>query len=557
MSQFQTNEARVPVVIFTYDRTGLVTVFEAGVLSAAGLDPDERPARALLERCWCPIAPEHVRQALAGEEVSVVAEAAGRVLEVHHFPLRHPCDGIVDLVIGVVFDVTDGAAPDGPDHASRREPEPRAATLAVDLGARYDPVVDLPGRPLLNDRLDQAIVLARRGCARVALLLVGLDGVSEMGARGLRDALLLRAGRRVRELLRESDTLARLDGSTLGALLVDIDRAGALRVAEKLARALAEPFLVAGRTCALAPAIGLALFPEHGADADAVLRSGWDALERARRSGGCAVADDDDRHRGTAMLAELRDGIERGELVLHYQPLVDLGTGETVALEALARWQHPQRGLLPPAAFIPLVEKAGLVRPLASRVLMTALGHCRTWRATGHAVGVAVNLSMRNLLDPQLPDTVAALLRTWGAEPAWLRLEITESVVMTDRERVVGTLGRLREMGAVLAIDDVGSGYASLSLARELPVQQLKIDKSGVAAMAHDRAAVASVRATIDLGHSLGLEVVAEGVEERATWEALRAMDCDLAQGYYVSPALPLDEVERWLAAEPRISASA
>jgi len=252
-----------------------------------------------------------------------------------------------------------------------------------------------------------------------------------------------------------------------------------------------------------------------------------------------------------ALSGALRDAIERGELTLHYQPQVDLASGHVCSVEALVRWPHPVHGLIPPDQFIPLAEQTGLIAPLTDWVLADAIRQGRAWQRAGLLLGVSVNLSMWNLHDPALPDRVAALLHTHGLAPAWLRLELTESALMADTDRSMDVLARLAALGVHLAVDDFGSGYSSLAYLKKLPVDELKIDKGFVREMATDETDRAIVASTVGMGHALGLRVVAEGIEDQATWELLAGMGCDVAQGYYVARPLPPDALVRWLREAP------
>jgi len=268
----------------------------------------------------------------------------------------------------------------------------------------------------------------------------------------------------------------------------------------------------------------------------------------------CAVySPEQDQHSPDrlALVAELRRAIDEGNLVLHYQPKVDLARGHVVGVEALVRWPHPKRGLVPPDDFSPLAERTGMIRPLPLWVLDAALGQRREWQGTSLAVPVAVNLSMRNLHDPALPDILGELLRKWNGTPDWLVLEITESSLMADTTRALQVLGRLRDMGLPIAIDDFGTGYSSLTYLRQLPVQELKIDRSFVQQMSAGDAVI--VRWTIGLGHDLGMTVVAEGVEDVRTWQRLGQFACDLVQGYLVSRPLPAAQLALWMSSSNQI----
>jgi EAL domain-containing protein (putative c-di-GMP-specific phosphodiesterase class I) len=299
--------------------------------------------------------------------------------------------------------------------------------------------------------------------------------------------------------------------------------------------------------------IGIALCPEHGEDADTLLRRADIAMYTAKRAheGFAFYQPEQDDHTPDRLLlaGELRHAIENDQLVLHYQPKASFATGCVSHVEALVRWNHPQRGLVPPDQFIPLAEQTGLIRPLFLWVLNDALHQCSLWQQEGIGLHVAVNLSMRNLQDPRLPDTLVNLLSRWNLEPTWVELEITESALAADPERAMRILTRFSAMGMRITIDDFGTGYSSLAYLKRLPVDEIKIDKSFVLGMVNDENDATIVRSTIDLGHNLGLKVVAEGVEDQATWDLLTAWGCDLAQGYFLSHPLPAPDLVAWLRA--------
>jgi EAL domain-containing protein (putative c-di-GMP-specific phosphodiesterase class I) len=250
---------------------------------------------------------------------------------------------------------------------------------------------------------------------------------------------------------------------------------------------------------------------------------------------------------GLGLVAQIRNAIEQGELIVHYQPEVELATGETRRVEALVRWEHPERGLLQPDDFIPLARQSALVRPITRYVLDVALGQCRAWRDAGIDVGVGVNLAARDLGDARLEEEVSDALRRWKLEPDVLELEIPENAIISDRERIQSMLTRLSERGVRLAVDDFGSGYASLSHLKQLPVDVLKVDQSFVQNVGSDHEDEAIVRSTIDLAHSLGVVVVAEGVESEDVLKQLRTLGCDLAQGFVLAHPAPADEMTEWL----------
>jgi diguanylate cyclase (GGDEF)-like protein len=415
----------------------------------------------------------------------------------------------------------------------------------------HDQLTRLPNRRLLAELGAQALRAARRSGQSVGLLLVNLDRFKEINdTLGHRtgDALLRQIGPRLSAELREVDTVARLGGDEFAVLLPEIaDQPAAERVAVRLLDALRRAFDVEGLSLALEASVGVAVQPDHADSIEGLLRCADVAMYHAKQAhAGLAVYDAEaDRHTPArlTLLAELREALERRELVLHFQPVAELDSGRVRRVEALVRWQHPRHGLLYPDSFIPAAEQTGLIKPLSLYVIDAALRQCRAWRDDGWDVSVAVNLSARNLLDLELPADVTRLLRTWGLPPDALELELTETTVMVDPGRSLRVLGGLAEMGVRLAIDDYGTGYSSLAYLRRLPVHELKIDKSFVLTMSREQGNEVIVRSTIDLARHFGLRVVAEGVEDQATLRLLAALGCDAAQGYYLSPPVPAAEV--------------
>ncbi len=409
--------------------------------------------------------------------------------------------------------------------------------------ALHDPLTDLPNRSLFHDRAGQAIRSARRARTRVALMILDLDRFKEINdtlGHHNGDQLLKQIGPRLRSALRDSDSIARLGGDEFGVLLPQIgDEDDTLAVAEKIRQALRAPVALSGITLDLGATVGIAVYPEHGDDVETLLQRADVAMYLAKEDhSGCELylpERDEYSPARLALVGELRRAIDRGELVLHYQPKADLRTGHVAGVEALVRWEHPERGLLFPDEFVPLAERTGLIRELTLAVLDGALGQLRAWQDDGLQLTVSVNLSARDLLDLDLPETVARLLHGYDLPPDRLELEITESVILADPMRARLVLNRLGAMGVQLAIDDFGSGYSSLAYLKRLPVKQIKIDRSFVMNMEQDENDAVIVRSTIDLGRNLGLMVVAEGVESEAIWSDLARLDCDLAQGYYLS----------------------
>ncbi len=334
-------------------------------------------------------------------------------------------------------------------------------------------------------------------------------------------------------------------------LLPGDDQESAVGAARKLLAALAAPVTLRDQGVVAGGSIGIALYPDHGEEAATLLRRADVAMYAAKRAGtGYALyAPDHDQHTPgrLALISALHGAIARDELRLHYQPTVDVTTGQVHMVEALARWQHPERGLLPPDDFIPLAEQTGLIVPLTRWVLDTTARQLRAWADAGLDLGAAVNLSARVLHDPDLPATIAALLDAHAVPATRLRVEVTESAVMAHPASALDVLTRLAALGVRIAIDDFGTGYSSLAYLKRLPVDEIKIDKSFVTHMTTDSDDATIVASTIGLGHSLGLRFVAEGVEDARTWQILEALNCDGAQGYYVSHALPPDDLGRWL----------
>ncbi len=433
--------------------------------------------------------------------------------------------------------------------------ERKAWEEALEHQALHDALTGLPNRSLLHDRLQQAIEVGRRGEQSMALLMMDLDrfkDVNDTFGHHAGDVLLGAVAVRLRSELRASDTVARLGGDEFAIVLAGVDgEGGAERAARKLLRALELPFQVEGESLHIGASIGMALFPDHGADGDLLMRHADIAMYVAKRAGsGCSLySPDEDTHSPNrlALVGELRHAAELGQFELHYQPKVEMASLRVTGVEALVRWRHPRHGLLAPDEFIPLAEHSGLIRALGLWVIEAALRQSRLWSDQGLDLKVAVNLSMRSLHDPQLPETLAGLLQGLGVVAGRLQVEITESTLMGDPERAQSVLGALAAMGVELSIDDFGTGYSSLSYLRRLPVRELKIDKSFVLDMACDLNAAVIVRSTADLGHNLGLSVVAEGVEDRRTWQMAADMGCDLAQGHLIGRPQPAASLTRQL----------
>ena len=422
--------------------------------------------------------------------------------------------------------------------------------------ASHDALTELPNRTLLQERLADALRASARDDAPLALLLLDLDHFKEVNdalGHHAGDGLLRQVGPRLHSALCASDTVARLGGDEFAVLLPGADAAAAGAVGGAILAALEPPFEVAGRVVEVRASVGAALAPAHGTAAEDLLRRADVAMYMAKRGQrGYALYDPaQDTHTPErfTLIQELRQAIGDGGLILHFQPQVLLGSGRGCGMEALVRWPHPTRGLIPPDEFVPLAEQTGLIVPLTRWVLETALHRCAAWQRAGHQFGVAVNLAMSSLHDAQLPNTVAALVERAGIAPGNLTLEITEGGLMADPARAMAVLTRLDSLGVQIAIDDFGTGYSSLSYLKRMPVDELKIDRSFVLGMGAGQVDkdLAIVRSVIALGRALELRVVAEGVETAEALELVRDAGCDVVQGYHLSRPLPPLQLEHWL----------
>lgn len=418
----------------------------------------------------------------------------------------------------------------------------------------HDSLTGLPNRTLMTDRVEQAILAAQRDHDGFALLIVDLDHFKEINdtlGHHCGDLILQQAADRMQEMIRGSDTVARLGGDEFAFVLPRADSEQALRIAGKLLQTLERPYDLEGVPYTLGASIGISVYPSHGEDVSTLMRRADVAMYAAKRDNrGCVLYSHDldrDSLQYLSLKNDLVAAIDNDELMLCYQPVVDLQSGRITGVEALARWRHPQRGLLYPDDFIPLAERSGLIRALTLWVMKTALLDSREWSRLGLELRVAVNLSVHNLHDTELPQTVDAIINSGDPGNVQLRLEITETAIMPGPSHALEVLNHLSARGVRISIDDFGTGYSSLSYLKQLPVDELKIDRSFVSGMIHDTDDAVIVRSTIDLAHNIGLRVVAEGVEDQATWDLLAGMQCDAAQGYYISRPMTADDLVRWL----------
>jgi len=434
--------------------------------------------------------------------------------------------------------------------------EIRNETNALEHMAMHDALTGLPNRSLLQDRLQQAIFVGQREETEIALLMMDLDKFKEINdtlGHDIGDLVLKEVGKRLPYVLRKSDTFARLGGDEFAIVLPSTDVDHAKQTTVKLLKALEDPFIVEEHNLHVAASIGISFFPEHGKDAATLMKRADVAMYVAKhnQSGMAIYNSEHDQHsiKNLVMVSELKSAIERDELILHYLPRIDFKTDRILGLEALVRWNHPKDGYIAPDDFIPLAEYTGLIKPLTSFVLNMAMNQYIEWLQDGmdDEIVISVNLSSISLLDPLFFKEMDNLITTYGIKPNSIELEITERGVMTDPEQAMKNVKQLRALGIRLSIDDFGTGYSSLAYLKKLPVNEIKIDKSFVMNMIADESDEMIVRSTIDLAHNLGLDVIAEGVDSEEAWNKLHKLECDGAQGYFISVPLPANEVIRWL----------
>jgi diguanylate cyclase (GGDEF)-like protein len=432
----------------------------------------------------------------------------------------------------------------------------------LDHVATHDELTELPNRVGFGRRVED--VLASRTPSG-ALLLIDLDGfskINEVLGYGGGDALLSQFADRLRGDLADCELVARLGEDEFGVLLAEAGQAEIATIAARIERSLAEPFLVDGVRIAVDAHIGSALLGDHGADFATVLRRAGVALSTAKTEGQDNVQIYDPASEAIdvsrlALTAELREALDDGQLLLYYQPLVDLGTGNMRGVEALLRWQHPEKGLLTADRFIAEAERSGLAREIRSFVLDTSARQWQEWSAEGVDLEFAVNLATVDMLDVSLPDEIAGLLDRYGIPPWNLILEITERTLIGDERRTNQVIDRLNAIGVRLAIDDLGTGQSSLASLRRFPVERIKLDRSLLADAPGDPPAEAIVSSCVEIAHAIGATVVAEGVETHDQWMFAFSVGCDAAQGYLIGRPMPGDQLLEFLQATPLVSRAA
>jgi diguanylate cyclase (GGDEF)-like protein len=436
--------------------------------------------------------------------------------------------------------------------AFRRRSDAQAAQYEHD--SLHDDLTGLPNRALFRDRGERALKAAERNERTIGVMMLDLDRFKEINdtlGHDQGDGLLQEVAARLQDTLRHSDTVARLGGDEFTILLPDvIGRSGVVAVAKKILVAFQSPFMVGSVELDIEASIGIATYPKHGSDIDELLSRADVAMYLAKkdRSGFVMYSDElaTQGPRSLSLLGDLRRAIDAGDLVLHYQPKADMATAAVVGVEALVRWEHSTLGLIPPLDFIPLAERTGLIFPLTEYVLNAALAQCRAWKDDDLELPVAVNISARNLLDSHFPALVERLLLKWRVPAAMLVLELTENSMMTDPDGARECLASLKDLGVGLSIDDFGTGYSSLTYIKDLPVNELKIDRSFTMDLNDHAASRMIVNSIVSLGRNLGLRVVAEGVEDQEAWRQLAMLGCDSAQGYFLARPMPAADVAGW-----------
>jgi diguanylate cyclase (GGDEF)-like protein len=428
--------------------------------------------------------------------------------------------------------------------------------------ALHDPLTDLPNRALFLERLEEELVSAEHAGKVVAVLFIDLDNfkvINDSLGHHLGDRLLVEVSWRIRNSLRSQDSAARFGGDEFTILLANLwDASAAVRVTERLLEALHEPFVIARHEVAVSASVGIALGNAETTRPSDLLRSADTALYQAKGTKGRYEVFRPSMHTRTLkrlkLEEDLRRAVEWGGFEVHYQPQVTLDTHTIAEMEALVRWGHPRRGLVMPSEFIQVTEETGLIVPIGERVLEEACRRATEWgyqNAHSPTITMCVNLSMRQLQDTDLVDKVERALRRAALDPDRLKLEITETMVMEDEQHVIGVLRDLRALGVRIALDDFGSGFSALNYVKDLPVDDLKIDKSFIDGLGEDPVNDTIVRLIVDFAHTLGLKVTAEGVENERQVASLTAMGCDLAQGFYFSKPLPSKAAGKLVATNP------
>ncbi|MCG8553059.1 MAG: bifunctional diguanylate cyclase/phosphodiesterase [Desulfobacterales bacterium] len=421
--------------------------------------------------------------------------------------------------------------------------------------ATHDALTGLPNRTLLYDRLNHAIQIASRRKTGLVMMVLNLDGFKQINdtlGHFSGDQLLCQVVSRLQIMIRKSDTLARIGGDEFAILLdMSTHRDMIFNIVKKLQKIFMEPFSIDGLDIEVMSSIGISSFPDHGMEADTIMQRASLALVNAKQSTKKFAMYEKEMDKSSpkriTMMGELRNAIDAGELMVYYQPKINLDQSRVSSVEALVRWQHPQHGFLPPDEFIPMAERTGLIRPLTNWVLNTALKQGEQWHKKGLKMGVAVNLSPASFLDTELPNVIVGMLSLYDLPAEYITLEVTEGSMIKDPDLALSILSKLAALGIKISIDDFGTGYSSLAYLRKLPAKELKIDKSFVLDMLENDSDAVIVKSIIDLGHNLSMNVVAEGVENKETAVRLKTMGCDILQGFYFAKPLNHEDLVQWL----------
>ena len=554
--QLLSGEARIRAVmdnvvdaVITIDETGVIESANRAVRQVFGYEPGEllgRHIKVLMPSLFRDGDGPFIEAYLASEKSrtsDVGREIVGQRKDGSIFPIDFAVSEMrlhgQRYFIGIARDIT----------------ERKEQMAAMRYQALHDGLTELPNRTLFSDRLHQAILSATREERSLALIIMDLDHFKEINdtlGHHSGDVVLQQVASRIRAVLRESDTVARLGGDEFALLLPSADLEDATHIAKKLLSALELPFELETRSFRVGASLGIGMFPEHGREGTTLMKCADMAMYEAKRDkAGYAVYDsarDQFSSRNLSLMGDLRDAIDVRQLALYYQPIVNLQTGRVSGAEALVRWRHPRQGLMYPGEFIPLAEQAGLIKAVTLWVLRQAVAQYVAWRRSGIGLDIAINISGYNLHDGSFAEGVAEILRETDFEQLHhVGFEIAETAMMAEPSRALEMLRTLEGLGIYLCVDDFGTGYSSIAFLKQAAAKVLKIDKSFVIGMSSNDANAVIVRSTIELAHNIGLQVVAEGVEDRQTYDILTAWGCDAAQGYYISQALDPEEFARWL----------
>ena len=535
----------------TMERTPIEPKAMASLIHAAGVDRGDRRFtstrgdRRLREHYGTRGFDSGIVAPLNGPDGIVGVLAAGNRLG--PVPAFDPDDlGLLDLLAKHTSLTLDRSKLVGSlkDEAARREYQ-----------ALHDELTALPNRVSFTGSLERALGQLDGEGRQVAVLMIDLDRFKEVNdtlGHHYGDVLLQEVSQRLKDELDSADSVARFGGDEFAVLLAaPATIADVVDVAHRLGAALARPYQLAGLPLKVSGSIGVAIAPDHGRDAASVLQHADVAMYTAKASGSVYEIYSPERDSYSpsrlALAGELRTAIDEGQLEVHYQPKVRMTDQRVIGVEALVRWPHPHRQAVSPEEFVAIAERTGLIQALTSSVIRTALADVAAWRDTGHELGVALNVSARSMVDAEFPAAVAATLNEFQIDPSMVTLEITETTIITDSARATAVLDELNALGVRLSIDDFGTGYSSVSLLRQLPIHEIKVDRSFVMELAVDDVNAVIVRSIIELAHGLGITVVAEGVENQLSWNLLAGMGCDEAQGYYVCRPLRATALTRWL----------